>query len=117
MTNTKNTTKDIKKSKPQRKPILWSAQRFFLTFPKIDQFEGFGDYIDKIHSRFPNELRSAIIARESHSDGSLHLHFLLIFNIKKITSNPAYFDFICNKHGHYETIRDLDKCLTYIKKR
>lgn len=69
-----------------------------------------------MNKRFPGELLSAVIAFEKHKDLSNHLHLLLVFRPKKITSNPHYFDFITGKHGHYTTVRDLARCLTYIKK-
>ena len=106
-----NNNTQIKKEK-----VLWSAIRFFLTFPNLENTLQFESYYEKLNKRFPNEIKSLIIAKEKHENNKPHLHILIIFRKKKITNNPNYFDFICDKHGHYETVRDLNKVTDYIKK-
>lgn len=88
-----------------------TGKQFFLTYPKCDlSKEKAKDLLDSILD--PVHL---IIARELHSDQTYHLH-IYVKNRRKINvKRQDYFD-LDGYHGNYQTVRDKNKVVTYVKK-
>lgn len=90
-------------------------KHWFLTFPKCDlSKEWVLKELKKIES-----YEGSLICREKHADGGFHLHCYV-----KLKGKPRFrsdlFDIKnCDEervHGHYESVRNADKCVSYIQK-
>lgn len=105
----------INKEKPKYgKTFRMEAKNFFLTFPQTSVSRQ--DALIKLQEHFSSSLKGAVIAQEKHVDGDTHLHILVFLHHKLRTRSPTYFDFICMKHGNYQTMRDPQKSLRYVSK-
>lgn len=96
--------------------LLWSAKKFFLTFPQTPASTTKQQAIDTILKKYPNELKTIVVAKENHAEGSQHFHIYLEFKKKKQIKHFNFFDFIFNKHGNYQTVRNKNSVLQYISK-
>ena len=57
-----------------------------------------------------------VIAEELHQDGTPHLHVGLEMKERLVSRRTDLFDFIGEKHGNYQTMKNMKKCLEYITK-
>jgi hypothetical protein len=97
------------------KSFRLAAKKVFLTFPSIDSNLDFDSIFHNLESRFLN-LSSVIIAKEAHQDNSTHFHIFIEFQNKLDTRDPNFFDFIFNKHGNYQAVKNFKQTLNYITK-
>lgn len=95
------------------------GKKFFLTYPKCTVSP------DLALERCKNlpHLSWAIVAQETHKDGTLHLHAVLQFSEKlRLKGLPglALLDGIACQHGNYKTIKhsneDLKRTIAYVMK-
>lgn len=102
---------DLKESPKKSKPFRLSGKNLFLTYPKC--------LLEKIHvQEFLLSLVGVefmLIARELHQDGTPHIHVFMTLNKKINTTSVKYFD-IAGYHGNYQTARDSDDVIEYLKK-
>jgi len=56
------------------------------------------------------------ICAEKHADGTPHLHLAVFLKEKLRIRDPDFFDFICGKHGNYQTMISPKAALEYIRK-
>lgn len=103
-----------KERRPLGKTFRMEAKNFFLTFPQVSTSREAA--LTALQEHFSSSLKGAVIAQEKHADGDTHLHILVFLNHKLRTRSPTYFDFICMKHGNYQTMRDPQKSLRYVSK-
>jgi hypothetical protein len=96
--------------------FVFSAKKYFLTFPKVTQPVTNESVIALLNKSFPDELKSLLVARELHEDGTPHFHIYLEFKKKKQIRSYSFFDFIFNKHGNYQTVRFKKAVINYISK-
>lgn len=91
-------------------------QKFFITFPKSGELSKHEFY------KHCEELNLAyyLIAKESHEDGTPHLHALLWFKSKKTKARLLKFfkdkfpnD---NKRIHVQSVRNLEATIAYLRK-
>ena len=104
----------VKKTRKKYKFRL-QAKKFFLTIPHIQNTIDFPSLFSRISNVF-EDTNYICAAYEPHKNGSLHAHLLISFKAKKQVFDPHFFDFIFNKYGKYETVRNLRAILAYIKK-
>lgn len=94
------------------------AKKLFLTFPNVNDPNINLQYIkNKLETHhYSKTLEYAIIAKEKHENNIPHYHLLLVFKKKHRIRNPNFFDFLCDKHGNYQTCRNVNKSIQYITK-
>lgn len=100
-------------SPPKKKNFRIQAKNFFLTFPSTETPKETA--LARILSSTLDP-KGVLVAQESHADGSHHLHIGIFLNAKLHVRDPMYFDFICGKHGKYESMRDVSRTLAYLHK-
>jgi len=61
-------------------------------------------------------LECAVVAQESHKDGTPHLHVGLWLKEKLVVCRQNYFDSVGGKHGSYETMRSTKGTYEYLTK-
>lgn len=87
--------------------------RLFLTYPKCNLAPA--EALELLRSKI--DFENYVIARETHQDGSFHLHAYLHrgegkrFNIR----NPARLDLL-GHHGNYQAVRNPKQVLKYVTK-
>jgi hypothetical protein len=96
--------------------FAYSAKTYFLTFPKITQPISNESVIALLNKTFPDELKSILVTRELHADGTPHFHIYMEFKKKKQLRLHNFFDFIFNKHGNYQSVRKRKDVINYIAK-
>jgi len=88
---------------------------FFLTFPQSSVTKE--DALKRIiENKWPQELDWAIVAQEQHASGDLHLHAIVVFKKPLDSKNTNLFDFVCQKHGNYQSCRSLKASVQYVIK-
>ncbi|AUM61687.1 Rep [uncultured virus] len=99
-----------------------NALNWFLTYPKCDATKE--EFIENLRefSR-TNEVRGAIVAQETHQDGTKHLHAVIQFCDRYRTRVASTFDVFVRggshpdgKHGNYQCARNLQACIDYVHK-
>ncbi len=95
-------------------PYRCTAVRFFLTIPQCEVMKEV--VVAKAQQEWGNSLLWIVVGRELHQDGQPHLHVALCFGAKKNFTNPLWADFLTGKHGNYQTMRNMRKCLEYVTK-
>jgi len=97
---------------PKTKSFRLQGKNFFLTYPKcnLERAVVLSLLLDKI-----SDIKYAIIASEFHKDGDLHIHVYLQLNNKLHIRQQNFFD-LDSFHGNYQTARDSDDVIDYIKK-
>ncbi len=96
--------------KPARKQI--QAKKFFLTFPQCDVEPQVA--LNNLIFKYP--CTWAIVSRETHQDGTPHLHIVVNLKQKLITRDPNIWDFIVGKHGNYQVAKHILKVVKYVTK-
>lgn len=61
-------------------------------------------------------VKLAVVVTEKHASGDPHLHMLISLEDKLTTRNPNYFDYLAEKHGNYQSTKNVKSWLTYIMK-
>lgn len=85
------------------------SKNFFLTFPQADfELQGFVD----LHKELCTYV---LVSSETHADGNLHRHALLIFENRKSIRNANHFDYL-DFHPNVQVPRNIVATKTYIKK-
>lgn len=90
------------------------AKKLFLTFPQCP----LPKYQAEMNLTFVygEQLLWYIIAKEAHEDGSPHLHLALEFKEKFTTTKQDAFDFVGEKHGNYQAMKNQLHCVKYVTK-
>jgi len=91
-----------------------AAKRLFLTYPQCAVSKEVA--LQRILSVWTERLEWAIVAEESHKDGTPHLHCILSFHTKSNFKSADFADFVGEKHGNYQSVKSLKKCMAYVKK-
>jgi len=95
-------------------PPRLDTDKVFLTFPQNDTSPD--EALKLLVDREGERLEWAVVAQEQHQDGHLHLHALAKMN-RRIRCNLDHFDYVGKgKHGNYQPVRYLNKCLAYVIK-
>lgn len=98
-----------------KKSFRFQGKKVFLTFPQCDTVPE--DILKNILLKFADdELVAVWVAQEEHKDGNKHIHCIIIFRNRLRTRNTHFFDSIGGKHPNIESIRNLCKCVKYLKK-
>ncbi len=86
--------------------------KFFLTFPQCNVEPKLA--LTRLLSKYP--CKWIVIARESHADGTPHLH--LVFWLKKRiqVKSTSLWDFIAMKHGNYQVAKKIVNVVKYVTK-
>lgn len=92
-----------------------AAKKVFLTFPNMETDLDFQNIFDTIAYKI-QALKSVIIAKERHVNDVLHYHIFIESQNKFDTENPNFFDFIFNKHGNYQSVKNFKQTINYLKK-
>lgn len=104
---------DPKAAEPAKGKQL-SAKSWFLTYPQCSVTKE--QALLNLQSRFKQNLAGCLIAQEDHQDGMKHLHMLVIFTKAVKTKDRSFFDFVCKKHGNYQTVRSQYAVANYVRK-
>jgi len=99
----------------RRSRFRLAAHRVFLTYPKNDTPKEV--VLQRAVNFWKEELEWAVVAVESHKDGTPHLHAILSFVAKKNFRSASFADFLAGKHGDYKAVKNLRKSLVYIQKQ
>lgn len=87
------------------------GKNFFLTYPQCPlEKEDAANML-----KHKADIDYLLIARESHQDGTPHLHALLTSKKKLSVKNPLFFD-LGSYHGNYQTAKSTDDVRGYILK-
>jgi len=97
------------------------AKQYFLTFPQCETSKQV--VAERLVAKFGYELSCYAIAAEHHAAteqdpiGGPHLHLMVHFKEKKFFGRPDCFDFLCEKHGDYQTQKGpISKVAEYLTK-
>jgi len=103
-------------------PYKFHAKRCFATWPQcpLARDDAYA-LLQSLTGTDGNRLvQWAVLAEEQHQDGSPHLHAVVCFATKVKTTNPGFLDLnpdsSTNFHGNYQTLKNLQKALTYLQK-
>jgi len=91
-----------------------AAKRLFLTYPQCSTPKEVA--LQRIQSNWMENLDWAIVAEEAHKDGTPHLHVILSLHTKSNFKSADFADFVGEKHGNYQAVKSLKKCMEYVKK-
>lgn len=97
----------------QPKRIRIQAKNWILTFPQCDVSKDIA--LQRLTSS-ELRLKAAIICQEKHADGDSHLHIGIFLEEKLRISDPAFFDFVCEKHGNYQSMKSISGTIAYLHK-
>jgi len=97
---------------PPPTPFRLNTKHLFLTFPKCDESKevALASIISKLDPDW------AVVAVEQHKDGTPHLHCLVVLKKRRDFKGCKLLDSLVQKHGDYQSARDLTKVLSYIAK-
>lgn len=98
---------------PRKTSMRMQAKNWFLTFPQCATTKQ--QAMDNI-TKSTFGVKGAIVAQEKHADGNEHLHIAIFLEDKLRTSDPHLWDFICGKHGDYQTMKSISGTISYLKK-
>lgn len=90
------------------------GKRFFLTFPQCPVAPELAQ--ERLKEKYGDSLKWYLLAQELHQDGEKHLHIGLEMKETFRTKRSDVFDFIGEKHGNYQTMKNMRKCVEYITK-
>lgn len=103
------------------KPLVCTAKNWFLTFPRCATTKE--EAMERLKSKFKETLFAAEIAQEQHKESpppgttvESHLHILVMLTKKLSIRSPKYFDFLCSKHGNYQTCNTVYGSRNYLNK-
>ncbi len=106
-------TKKVKRKRSKKvKKKQIQGKKYFLTFPQCNVEPSVA--LNNIIFKYP--CKWAIVSREKHQDGSLHLHAVFWLKNILIYTNPTQWDFIALKHGNYQIARNILKVVKYVTK-
>lgn len=90
------------------------AKKIFLTYPQcpLPKYQA----EQNLTFVYGEQLLWYIIAKEQHEDGSPHLHLALEFREEFRTTKPDAFDFVGEKHGNYQAMKNQLNCVKYVTK-
>ena len=104
---------------PRKHAFRLSAKSVFLTYPKCSVSKA--SALRQLRNK--KETAYICVSHEKHSDNTDHLHALVQYDEKFITTNQKFFDLEDEEdeegtifHGNYQGARDADNVLEYIKK-
>lgn len=108
----------MKKIKPTR-PFRISAKKIYLTYSQVHHSLNSNHILQVMKKKENLPSFHYLIAKESHADGGIHFHLLLIaknkFNIK--TTNALDIEYQGHTyHGNYQSVRSADKVVEYVCK-
>lgn len=86
---------------------------FFLTWPRCDAT--CSSVLTYLQTSLGEFFRGAVVARESHADGTPHLHAYVECKKRFSTSSSRFFDFD-GVHGNYQVARQPRQCHDYVTK-
>lgn len=95
------------------------ARSFFLTYPQcpLDKNVALSQLVDLERTK---NLEWAIVCKESHQDGTPHLHAVLHYTRVRDVRHPRYFDLTGDNdavfHGNYKSARNLRDSVVYVCK-
>jgi len=113
----KEDQKEVKKptKKKVKKRFRLNAQKLYLTYPQCSLPKE--DVLFNIKKHFGSNLVWAVVGRESHQDGSPHIHCAISLGKKVNITNANSLDCLANyKHGNYQSMLKPIKCLEYCTK-
>lgn len=94
-----------------------SARNWFLTFPQSGRAITKDEVLLRLFSKWEKEkFDFIIIAQETHQDGEPHLHLVISFKERLRTRNRGEFDFLLQKHGNYQTVKNIKATIRYVTK-
>lgn len=96
----------------RRASFRLEAQTVFLTYPRCPRTKE--EALAVLEETFP--LDWAVVASESHQDGTPHLHVLARLRSKSRKSGYEIWDRIGGQHGNYQAARNVSAVLRYVKK-
>lgn len=94
-------------------PFRWNTKTFYMTFSQNDTTkEAALAALKEI-----KEIEWAVVGHELHEDGGHHLHLCGKFTSTLRSRDCNVFDIVGGgKHGKYEPLRDMQKCIAYCTK-
>jgi hypothetical protein len=107
-----NSSTDYKRLTPNKKSLRLQGKNFFLTYPKCYLTRDI--VLSLLLEKLP-DIVYVLIALESHKDGTPHIHVYLSVKTKLRSSDNKFFD-IATFHGNYQTVRDPDDVIAYVRK-
>lgn len=99
-----------------RKCLRLQARTFLLTWPQNDtpKETALKRIID---NEWKVPLEWAVVASEKHQDGSPHIHAVVRFQGRLRTTITNFFDFVCEKHGNYQSAHSAKASVEYVTKK
>lgn len=86
----------------------------FLTYPQCPM--SLEDFKSAIIALFGANLSWAVLCRESHADGTPHLHGVIKFTSRERMRGYGLLDGLTGQHGNYCGVRSLKHCVRYLLK-
>lgn len=94
-----------------RRAFRMAAKKFYLTYPRCDVEPSV--VLGRIEA-LPGGVKWAVVGREKHADGGLHLHCAFWLNDRLETTNPHFFDaLVGGAHGNYQVMAKPPDCVKY----
>lgn len=109
------TIPETKEQKIETSKFRLNAKKLFLTFPQIHNDYTHDNIYENLQENEKN-LKSVIIAKETHKDGGFHFHIFLEYENKVDIRRHDHYDYIFHKHGQYSTVKSMKQTIKYITK-
>lgn len=104
---------DLVAAAPSR-DFRMSGKRLYLTFPQCSTTPQTA--LDRIRTKWTGGVKWCVVSQEKHEDGAFHLHVALWLKKRYQTRRANCLDFVGGKHGNYQAMKDVVKCVTYVIK-
>jgi hypothetical protein len=109
------TIPETKEQKIETSKFRLNAKKLFLTFPQINNDYTHDNIYENLQENEKN-LKSVIIAKETHKSGGFHFHIFLEYENKVDIRRHDHYDYIFHKHGQYSTVKSMKQTIKYITK-
>lgn len=90
------------------------TNQFFVTFPQCSTDPE--KVATRLQRAYGTKIEWALIARERHRDGALHLHVALKLTNRITIRSPGHFDKFTGKHGNVQRMRNSADSIRYLHK-
>lgn len=86
----------------------------FLTYPQNASSKEIA--MDRILSKWKDQILFAVVSQEKHKDGADHLHVAIKFKNRISFTGANFANFIGQSQGNYQPARNIKKVLAYVMK-
>ena len=90
------------------------AKNLSLTYPQCETPAS--TVLERVRDHFGDNLRFAVVCRETHRTGEPHLHVAVALKMRIQTRQADWADVFAGKHGNYQATRSMRRWVAYVAK-